>query len=72
MSTEGNIRLSVEVTKEVNDKLGSFVQWGLKADVVRALIDELIKAQGRDEYVVLRLLSGKCVLTDVQNLKVKL
>jgi len=71
------VRLSVEIPKEINDQLGTFIQWGLKADVIKALIDLLIKAHDRDQYVVLRLLNGKCILTDavhgptdVQNLSI--
>ncbi|MEK0325188.1 MAG: hypothetical protein QQN63_05740, partial [Nitrosopumilus sp.] len=64
------IRLSVPISKELNDTLTKFLVRGTKAQVIRELISLLIKAQKeqKDSYIVDDLLRGRCKIT-VQSLK---
>ena len=63
------IRLSVPISKELNDTLTKFLVRGTKSQVIRELIHLLIKAQKEQKgsYIVDDLLRGRCKIT-VQNL----
>ena len=56
------VRLSVPISKELNDTLGSFLVRGTKAQVIRELINLLITAQKghKTSYIVDDLLRGRC------------
>lgn len=75
MSNEEEVRLSVPIPKEINDKLNILLPWGLKAPAMRMLITLLLDAQREsgNQYIVTDLIEGRCKLVrtndrSVQNL----
>jgi len=76
MSGTDGVRISVDVTQETHNKLTAMLPWGSKAEVVRSLIELLVKTQeGHNRYIVEDLLKGRCTLIvgdkdNVQNLNV--
>lgn len=66
-TADGGVRISIEVSKEVHDKLTAFLPWGTKAEVVRSLIDVLISAQeNENRYIADDLIKGRCKLISVE------
>jgi DNA-directed RNA polymerase specialized sigma54-like protein len=59
-----DVRVSIPIPKDLNDKLNTLLPWGIKAQVIRELICLLISAQERDSnsYIVQDLLNGHCTL----------
>lgn len=72
MSESGTTRISIEVSTEINEKLNNYLPWGVKAQVIRALIELLLDTQSRSAvHIVDDLLRGRCklvVVDGVQNL----
>jgi hypothetical protein len=69
--SEGTTRISLEVATEVNERLNTYLPWGVKAQVIRALIDMLFEAQANaSHHIADDILRGRCkiVQIDVQNL----
>ena len=64
MAKEEEVRLSVPIPQELHNKLDALIPWGLKASVVRSLLELLIKAQIDEpaEHVVMDLVHGRCKL----------
>jgi len=67
--SEDIVRLSVPIDKSINDKLAILIPQGMKASVVRELLDLLIKTQveNPEQCLMENLLRGNCKLV-VQNL----
>jgi len=62
-SEDGSVRISISVPEEVNNKLNAFLPWGTKAEVIRALIDTLIRTQSvSNRYIMQDLIDGRCDL----------
>lgn len=69
MTDEETVRLSVEISRATNEKLKMFLPWGIKTEVIRALIDCLVNTQTENPgYLAQDLIRGKCRLVVVQNL----
>ena len=67
-TADGTIRLSVEIPERLSKQLDAFLPWGVKSEVVRALLTTLIDCQLEcSTHIVPELLRGNCKLV-VQNL----
>jgi len=67
---EKTIRLSVPIDREVNAELSALLPYGVKAQVIRSLVDVFIKSQkgyGEERWIAEDLIKGRCKLV-VQNL----
>ena len=69
---EKTIRLSVPIDREVNAELSALLPYGVKAQVIRSLVDVFIKSQkgyGEERWIAEDLIKGRCKLV-VQNLNI--
>jgi hypothetical protein len=60
------IRLSVPIEREINARFASVLPKGLKAQVVRSLVELFIETQvelGDDVYLAQALIKGRCKLS---------
>jgi hypothetical protein len=67
--SEDTVRISVPVPRELNDMLNRYIPKGLKAQIVRALLELLITTQRNhpERYIVDNLLNERVEMR-VQNL----
>ena len=65
---EPTVRLSVEIPESLNEKLKTFLPWGIKTEVIRSLIECLVNSQTENPgYLAQDLIKGRCKLV-VQSL----
>ena len=68
--TEDTVRLTVEIPRVLNEKLKTFLPWGTKTEVLRALVDLFVTTQcANPQYLAQDLIQGRCRITVIQNLK---
>ena len=64
--TENNIiRLSIPIDRELNDKFSAIMPHGLKAEVIRCLVELVIDTQrelGKKKYLIQNLIDKDCKL----------
>lgn len=61
----GIIRLSIPIDREINKRFSSMMPRGLKAEVIRCLIELVIDTQmgmGKDIYLIHHLINKECKL----------
>jgi len=64
--TESNIiRLSIPIDREINERFTSMMPHGLKAEVIRCLVELVIETQvgiGKERYLIHHLINKECKL----------
>jgi len=59
------VRLSVPIDRGLNDQFAGMMPFGLKAQVIRSLVELVIKTQqdlGTKTYLIHHLINGECKL----------
>ena len=59
------IRLSIPIEREVNDAFSALMPHGVKAEIIRCLVDLVIETQrklGKDSYLIHHLINKECKL----------
>lgn len=60
--TDDVVRLSVEIPREVNEMLARICPWGTKAEVIRSLVELLIREWNSNKHIQTDLMNGRCKL----------
>ena len=59
------IRLSIPIDRDINDQFTSIMPSGLKAQVIRCLVELVVQTQrdlGKDVFLIQHLISNQCKL----------